>query len=204
MIHVRRISVEVMLPLENVIQRQLAPMNSKVYDLTMWVGGIPLGFPSILTHDITVDSRYLKRSPHIILMDMLFELLHDLQVQHKLILNVFQLLDVLASCIFRLEMEASQEFARKRLCCCNPICNIYLRTRKPSITLAHNNLILLYLQQSATPTKCDVPSVERRPRYPGKLQKVQLQQLRPLVKLECPQVHLFGSPVKNHHPPFSS
>ncbi len=77
----------------------------------MWVGGIPSVIPSILTHNITVDSKYLKRSPHIILMDTLFELLHDLQIQHKLILNVFQLLNILASCIFRLEMKGSQEFA---------------------------------------------------------------------------------------------
>ncbi len=150
MIHVRRISVEVKLPLENVIQWQLVPMKSKVYNLAMWVGRIPLGFPSILTHDISIDSRYLKRSPHIILMDTLFELLHDLQIQHKLILNVLQFLDILASCIFRLEIEGSQEFARKRLCSCNPICNIYLRTRKPTITLTHDDLVLLYLQQSAT------------------------------------------------------
>ena len=80
MIHVRRISIEVTLPLENVIQWQLAPMKSKVYDLAMWVGGIPSGFPSILTHNIMVDSRYLKRSPHVVLMDMLFEILHDLQI----------------------------------------------------------------------------------------------------------------------------
>ncbi len=61
-----------------------------------------------------------------------------------------QLLDILASCNFRLEMKGTQEFARKRLCCSNPICNIYLRTRKPSITLVHDDLVLLYLQQSAT------------------------------------------------------
>ncbi len=102
MIHVRRILVEVTLSLENVIQWQLAPMKSKVYDLAMWVGGIPSGIPSILTYDITIDSRYLKQNPHVILMDMPFELLHDLQIQHKLILNVLQLLDILASCIFRL------------------------------------------------------------------------------------------------------
>ncbi len=81
MIHIQRISVKVMLPLQNVIQRQLALMKSKVYDFAMWVGGIPLGFPSILTHNIMIDSRYLKWSPHIVLMDMLFELLHDLQFQ---------------------------------------------------------------------------------------------------------------------------
>jgi hypothetical protein len=80
MIHIQRISVEVMLPLENVIQWQLPLMKSKVYNLAMWVGGIPSGFPSILTHDIMIDSRYLKRSPHVALMDMLFELLHDLQI----------------------------------------------------------------------------------------------------------------------------
>jgi hypothetical protein len=97
MIHVRRISVEVTLPLENVIQWQLAPMKSKVYDLAMWVGGIPSGFPSILTHNIMIDSRYLKWSPHVILMDTLFEFLHYLQIRHKLILNVLQLLDILAS-----------------------------------------------------------------------------------------------------------
>ncbi len=102
MIHVRRISVEVTLPLENVFQWQLAPMKSKVYDLAIWVGGIPSGIPSILTHDITIDSRYLKWSPHIILMDALLEFLYDLQIQYKLILNVLQLLDILTSCIFRL------------------------------------------------------------------------------------------------------
>ncbi len=91
-----------MLPLENVIQWQLAPMNSKIYDLAIWVEGIPSGIPSILTHDITIGGRYLKQSPHVILMDVLFEFLHDLQIQHKLILNVLQLLDILASCIFRL------------------------------------------------------------------------------------------------------
>jgi hypothetical protein len=73
MIHVRRISIEVMLPLENVIQWQLAPMKSKVYDLAIWVGGIPSGIPSILTHDIKIDGRYLKQSSHVILMDTLFE-----------------------------------------------------------------------------------------------------------------------------------
>ncbi len=76
----KRGKVEVTLPLENVIQWQLAPMNSKVYNLTIWVGGIPLGIPSILTHDITIDGRYLKQSPHVILMDALFEFLHDLQI----------------------------------------------------------------------------------------------------------------------------
>ena len=55
-----------------------------------------------------------------------------------------------------------------------------------------------------SPTKCNVPSVERQPRYPGKLPKLQLQQLHPLVEFGCSQVHLFGSPVKSHHPPFSS
>jgi hypothetical protein len=80
MIHIKRILVEVTLPLENVIQWQLAPMNSKVYDLTIWVGGIPLGILSILTHDIMIDSRYLKQSPHVILMDVLFEFLHDLKI----------------------------------------------------------------------------------------------------------------------------
>ncbi len=80
MIHVRRISVEVMLPLDNVIQWQLAPMKSKVYNLGMWVGGIPSGIPSILTYDITIDGRYLKQSPHVVLMGTLFELLHDLQI----------------------------------------------------------------------------------------------------------------------------
>jgi hypothetical protein len=102
MIQVRRISVEVTLPLENVIQWQLAPMKSKVYNLAMWVGGVPLGFPSIFTHDIMIDSRYLKQSPHVMLMDGLLGFLHDLQVQHKLILNVLQLLDIFASCICRL------------------------------------------------------------------------------------------------------
>jgi hypothetical protein len=102
MIHVRRIFVEVTLPLENVILWQLAPMKSKVYDLAILVGGIPLGFPSILTHDIMIDSRYLKRSPHVILVDALLEFLHDLQIRHKLILNVLQLSDIFASCIFRL------------------------------------------------------------------------------------------------------
>ncbi len=80
MIHVRRIPVEVTLPLKNVIQWQLAPMKSKVYNLMMWVGGIPSGIPSILTYDITIDGRYLKRSPHVVLMDTLFELLLDLQI----------------------------------------------------------------------------------------------------------------------------
>ncbi len=102
MIHVRRISIEVTLPLENVIQWQLVPMTSKVYDLALWVGGIPSGIPSILTYNISIDGRYLKRSPHVILMDTLFELLHDLQIRHKLILKVLRLLDILASCIFRL------------------------------------------------------------------------------------------------------
>jgi hypothetical protein len=88
MIHVRTISVEVTLPLENVIQWQLASMKSKVYNIAMWVGGIPLGILSILTYDITIDGRYLKQSPHVILMDALLEFLHDLQIQHKLILNV--------------------------------------------------------------------------------------------------------------------
>jgi hypothetical protein len=71
-----------------VIQWQLAPMKSKVYDLAIWVGGIPSSIPSILTYDITIDGRYLKRSPHVILMDALLEFLHDLQILHKLILNV--------------------------------------------------------------------------------------------------------------------
>ncbi len=88
MIHIRRISVEVTLPLEDVIQWQLAPMKSKVYDLAIFVGGIPSGFPSILTHNIMIDSRYLKQSPHVILVDALLEFLHDLQIWHKLILNV--------------------------------------------------------------------------------------------------------------------
>ena len=88
MIHVRRISIEVTLLLENVTQWQLALMNSKVYDLAIWVGGIPLGIQSILTHNIMIDSRYLKRSPHIILMDAFLEFLHDLQIRYKLILNV--------------------------------------------------------------------------------------------------------------------
>ncbi len=55
-----------------------------------------------------------------------------------------------------------------------------------------------------SPTKCNVPSVERRPLYPGKLPKLQLQQLHLLVEFGCSQVHLFKSPVKSHHPPFSS
>jgi hypothetical protein len=80
MIHVRRISVEVTLPLENVIQWQLAPMKSKVYNLAIWVGGILSGILSIFTHDIKIDGRYLKRSPRVILMDALFEFLHDLQI----------------------------------------------------------------------------------------------------------------------------
>ncbi len=80
MIHVGRISVEVTLPLENVIQWQLAPIKSKVYDLAIWVGGIPSGISSILTHDIKTDGRYLKWSPNVILMDTLFEFLHDLQI----------------------------------------------------------------------------------------------------------------------------
>ncbi len=88
MIRVRRISVKVALPLEDVIQWQLAPMKSKVYDLAIWVGCIPSGIPSILTHVIKIDGRYLKWSPHVILMDALFEFLHELQIQHKLILNV--------------------------------------------------------------------------------------------------------------------
>jgi hypothetical protein len=45
-----------------VIQWQLAPMKSKVYNLAMWVGGIPSGIPSILTYNITIDGRYLKQS----------------------------------------------------------------------------------------------------------------------------------------------
>jgi hypothetical protein len=66
----------------------LLTMKSKVYDLAILVGGIPSSFPSILTHDIMIDSRSLKWSPHVILMDALLEFLHDLQIQHKLILNV--------------------------------------------------------------------------------------------------------------------
>ncbi len=53
-------------------------------------------------------------------------------------------------------------------------------------------------------TKCIKPSVKRWLGYHGKLPKLQLQQLRPLVEFRCSQVHLFGSPVKIHHPPFSS
>ncbi len=61
MIHIRRISVEVTLPLENVIQWQLAPLKSKVYNLAIWVGGIPSGVPSLHTQDIKIDGRYLKQ-----------------------------------------------------------------------------------------------------------------------------------------------
>jgi hypothetical protein len=60
MIHVRKISIEVTLPLENVIQWQLAPMKSKVYNLAIWVGGIPSGIPSIPTHNIMIEGRYLS------------------------------------------------------------------------------------------------------------------------------------------------
>ena len=49
---------------------------------------------------------------------------------------------------FRLQMEGTQEFAWKRLGCRNLICNICLWSWYPTITLAHNNLVLLYLQQS--------------------------------------------------------
>jgi hypothetical protein len=72
----------------------------------------------------------------------------------------------------------------------NPVAHDYPCARQPCLALS--------------PTKCDMPSVERRPRYPGKLPKPQLQQLRPLMEFGCSQVHLFGNPVKSHHPSCSS
>ena len=128
MVIIIRVSVKVTLPLEDVIQWQFAPVNREIYNRSIWIRCIPTGFPSIFGYHITINSRYLKWGPHIILMDSLLKLLNDLQVGHKLILNVLALLDILAIRIFRLQMERTQELARKRLGCPNSISNIYLRT----------------------------------------------------------------------------
>ncbi len=75
----------------------------------------------------------------------------------------------------------------------------------PSSPEAHDHPSTRRPCLALSPTKCDVPSVERWPRYyPGKLPKLQLQQLHPLIEFRCSQVHLLGSPVKSHHPSCSS
>ncbi len=74
----------------------------------------------------------------------------------------------------------------------------------PSNPEAHDHPCARQPCLALSPTKCNKPSVKRRPRYPGKLPKLQLQQLHPLVEFGCFQVHLFGSPVKSHHPSCSS
>jgi hypothetical protein len=75
-------------------------MSCEIDYLTVWVSHIPLVLQSIFVDDVMIDCRDLEWCLHILLNDTLQELLQDIQVTNKLLLDMLGLLVVLASCIF--------------------------------------------------------------------------------------------------------
>jgi hypothetical protein len=75
-------------------------MSCEIDYLTVWVSHIPSVLPSIFADNVMIDCRDLEWHLHIVLNDMLQDLLHDIQVTNTLLLDMLGLLVVLASCVF--------------------------------------------------------------------------------------------------------
>ena len=86
-----------MLPLATVIQHHFTSMSCEIDYLTVWVSHISSVLPSIFANNVMIDCRDLKWRLHIVLNGTLQELLHDIQVTNKLLLDMRGLLVVLAS-----------------------------------------------------------------------------------------------------------
>jgi hypothetical protein len=91
---------------------------------------------------MVVHHRNLEGRLHIILNDTLQELLHDIQVTDKLLLDMFGLLVVLTGCALRLQMERPKELDWKSLGRSGPIGHKDLRTWRSTISFSNNNFIL--------------------------------------------------------------
>jgi hypothetical protein len=91
---------------------------------------------------MVVHHRNLEGRLHIILNDTLQELLHDIQVTDKLLLDMFGLLVVLTRCVLRLQMERPKELDWKSLGRSGPIGHKDLRTWRSTISLSNNHFIL--------------------------------------------------------------
>jgi hypothetical protein len=117
-------------------------MIREVNYLTVWVGHIPPVFPSIFADNVMVHRRNLEGRLHIILNDSLQELLHNIQVTDKLLLDMLGLLVVLTRCVLRLQMERPKELDWKSLGLSGPIGHKDLRTWRSTISLSNNHFIL--------------------------------------------------------------